>query len=192
MEPNRIETTALTGLLCLQRPRLEDARGFFSRLFCARELAPAGWAGPVAQINHSQTRQRGTVRGLHFQYPPHAEDKLVSCLRGEVFDVAVDLRSGSPTLLRWHGERLSADNGRALLIPRGFAHGFQALSEDCELLYLHSSPYVPAAEGAVHVRDPLVGIDWPLPIAALSDRDANHPCLEAGYAGIAAPRMEVV
>jgi dTDP-4-dehydrorhamnose 3,5-epimerase len=184
MEPFNVTPTGLPGLLCVQRPRLADARGFISRLYCAAEFAGFGWRGPVAQINHSYTRLRGTVRGLHFQHPPHGEDKLVSCLRGEVFDVAVDLRHGSPTLLRWHGERLSASNGRALLIPRGFAHGFQALDDDCELLYLHSSPYVQQSEGAVNVREPRLGIAWPLPIAELSARDAAHPYLDGGFSGI--------
>lgn len=180
----QFEATAMSGLLCVRRTRLTDERGFLDRLFCAAEFAGAGWQGPVAQINHSYTRQRGTLRGLHFQHAPHAEDKLVNCLRGEVFDVAVDLRYGSPTLLAWHGELLSASNGRALLIPRGFAHGFQALSEDCELLYLHSSPHVQQAEGALNVREPRLGIAWPLPITELSARDASHPFLDADYAGI--------
>jgi dTDP-4-dehydrorhamnose 3,5-epimerase len=184
MERFIVESTALPGLLCVQRPRLSDARGFFSRLFCASELASAGWQGPVAQINHTHTRQRGTARGLHFQYAPHAEDKLVNCLRGEVFDVAVDLRRGSPTLLHWHSERLSASNGRALLIPRGFAHGFQTLSDDCEMLYLHSSPYAQQAEGALNLREPRLAIAWPLPITELSVRDAAHPYLDAGFSGI--------
>ena len=180
----QFETTALAGLCAVQRTPLVDERGCLERLFCATEFASVGWQGPVAQINHSYTRHRGTVRGLHFQHAPCAEDKLVSCLRGEVFDVAVDLRQGSPTLLRWHGALLSASNGRALLIPRGFAHGFQALSADCELLYLHSSPYMQQAEGAVNARDPLLGIDWPLPITDLSARDASHPLLTDGYTGM--------
>lgn len=182
----QFEATAMSGLLSVRRTRLEDGRGFFDRLFCAAEFAGVGWHGPVAQINHSYTRQRGTLRGLHFQHAPHAEDKLVNCLRGEVFDVAVDLRCGSPTLLAWHGELLSASNGRALLIPRGFAHGFQALSENCELLYLHSNPYVQQAEGSLNVREPRLGIAWPLPITELSARDASHPFLDADYAGIRA------
>jgi dTDP-4-dehydrorhamnose 3,5-epimerase len=184
MQRLSFEATALAGLVRVQRVRLEDARGYFSRVFCAEELAAAGWQGPVAQVNHTFTRQRGAVRGLHFQHAPHAEDKLVSCLRGEVFDVAVDLRRGSPTLLQWHAECLSAANGRALLIPQGFAHGFQCLSEDCELLYLHSRPYVQGAEGAVQVREPRLAIGWPLPITDLSDRDAAHPLLAASFTGI--------
>ncbi len=178
------ESTALAGLMRVQRQRLEDARGFLSRVFCADELAAAGWRRPVAQINHTCTHRRGAVRGLHFQNPPHAEDKLVSCLHGEVFDVAVDLRRGSPTFLHWHAELLSAANGRSLLIPQGFAHGFQTLGEECELLYLHSSAYAPQAEGALHVRDPRLAIAWPLPITELSARDAAHPYLSADFAGI--------
>jgi dTDP-4-dehydrorhamnose 3,5-epimerase len=176
--------TPLPGLTVVQRRRIEDSRGFFSRLYCAEELAELGFRLPIAQINHSLTARRGTVRGLHFQYPPHAEDKFVSCLRGEILDVAVDLRRGSGTFLKWHGERLSGDNARSLLIPQGFAHGFQTLSDDCELLYLHTRAYAPQAEGALNVRDPAVGIDWPLPIADLSARDAGHACIDASFAGL--------
>jgi dTDP-4-dehydrorhamnose 3,5-epimerase len=174
----------LPGLALLQRYRGEDNRGFFSRLYCGAELAELGLRLPIAQINQSFTCRRGAVRGLHFQRPPHAEDKFVSCLRGEVFDVAVDLRRGSGTFLRWHGELLSADNARSLLIPQGFAHGFQALSDDCELLYLHSRAYAPEAEGALNARDPAVGIDWPLPITDLSARDAGHDFLPTDFSGI--------
>jgi dTDP-4-dehydrorhamnose 3,5-epimerase len=176
--------TPLKGLHIVQRKRLEDARGYFSRLFCAQELALAGFELPVAQANQTLTWQRGAVRGLHFQHPPHAEDKFVSCLRGEIFDVAVDLRRGSPTFLQWHGEILSAGNQRSLLIPQGFAHGFQTLSEGCELLYLHSRAYAPQAEGALHVSDPALAITWPLPIAELSPRDASHPPLTAAFRGL--------
>jgi dTDP-4-dehydrorhamnose 3,5-epimerase len=166
---NRLSITdlPLAGLKRVERQRLGDARGFLARIFCADELRAAGWTGPVAQINHTCTARRGTVRGMHFQHPPHAEIKLVSCIRGEVFDVAVDIRAGSKTFLRWHGEHLSADNGRALLIPQGFAHGFQALSDDAELIYCHSAPYNAAAEGGLHPQDPRLAIDWSLPVAEL-------------------------
>lgn len=176
--------TPLAGLQIVQRKRLQDPRGFFSRLFCADELSAAGFVHPVAQVNQTLTHKSGAVRGLHFQHPPHAEVKLVSCLRGEVFDVAVDLRRGSPTFLRWHAEVLSADNQRSLLIPQGFAHGFQALTSDCELLYLHSCAYAPEFEGAVHVSDPALGITWPAPIAEISARDASHPCIDDAFHGI--------
>ncbi len=176
--------TALNGLKVVQRQRAQDSRGFFSRLYCAADFAALGAHMAIAQINHTLTARCGAVRGLHFQHPPHAEDKFVSCLRGEIFDVAVDLRRGSATFLRWHGERLSADNARSLLIPQGFAHGFQALTDDCELLYLHSRAYAPEAEGALNARDPALAIAWPLPISDLSARDAGHAYVGAGFAGI--------
>jgi dTDP-4-dehydrorhamnose 3,5-epimerase len=172
-----IVPTDLGGLQVIHRSQVGDHRGFLSRIFCANELAPAGWRKPIAQINHTLTQRQGTVRGMHFQRGIHAEMKLVSCLRGAIWDVAVDLRAGSPTFLRWHAEELSADNRRALLIPEGFAHGFQALTDDCELLYLHSTAYAPEAEAALNVRDARLAIAWPLPISQLSPRDANHPML---------------
>jgi dTDP-4-dehydrorhamnose 3,5-epimerase len=138
----------------------------------------------VAQINHTGTRKKGTVRGMHFQYPPHAELKLVSCLRGHIWDVAVDLRAGSPTFLKWHAEELSAENGRAMLIPEGCAHGFQTLTNDVEMLYVHSAPYVTESEGGVRATDPLLAISWPMPIAEISERDANHPLLDSHFLGV--------
>ena len=180
-----ISDLPLDGLKRIERRRVGDARGSLTRLFCAEELAATGWNESIAQINHTVTAQRGTVRGLHYQAPPYAEMKLVSCLRGEVWDVAVDIRAGSKTFLQWHAERLSADNGCALLIPKGFAHGFQALTDDAELLYCHSAPYNAEAEGALNAADPRLAIAWPLPIAALSPRDAQHPMLSEGFTGVA-------
>jgi dTDP-4-dehydrorhamnose 3,5-epimerase len=180
----------LAGLKCVARTIHGDARGFLTRLFCADTLAGAGFTPPVAQINHTFTAARGTVRGMHFQYPPHAEIKLVSCIRGEIWDVAVDLRQGSPTFLHWHAERLSAANGRALLIPAGCAHGFQTLTDDCELIYAHSHAYVPMAEGGLRPDDPGLAITWPLPVAGLSPRDRSHPLLSVGFPGIVLPPPE--
>jgi len=181
-----VEDTPLSGLKRVRRLPLGDARGFLVRLFCADELRDAGWRVPVAQINQTRTRERGSVRGMHYQRPPHAETKLVHCLRGEVFDVAVDLRRGSPTFLRWHAERLSEENGVALLIPAGFAHGLQTLAGDVDMLYCHSAAYAPAAEAGLHPRDPRLAIDWPLPIAALSPRDDAHAFVGADFDGVAA------
>lgn len=178
--------TPLVGLMLVQRQRLEDSRGFLSRFYCAEEFKTAGVLQPIAQINHTLTRSKGAVRGMHFQRPPHAETKLVSCLHGEIFDVAVDLRKNSPTFLRWHGVVLSAANQRSLLIPAGFAHGFQALTDDCELIYLHTAAYQPTAEGAVHANDPCLAIAWPLDITEMSDRDRTHPPLTAEFTGIEA------
>lgn len=175
MDRFTIHDTPLEGLKCIDRRRAGDERGWFTRFFCREELALFGGNGGIAQINQTLTRLPGTVRGLHFQRAPHAETKLVSCIRGEVFDVAVDLRPNSPTYLKWHGERLGADNGRALLIPKGFAHGFQTLVADCELLYLHDEPYAPGAESGVNPLDPTLAVAWPLPVALLSDRDRALP-----------------
>ena len=121
---------------------------------------------------------------MHFQRPPHAETKIVSCLRGEVFDVAIDLRSWSSTYLRWHGEVLSAENHRTLLIPEGFAHGFQALVDDCEMLYFHTAAYQPGAESGLNPADPAVAIRWPLPISELSARDRAHALIADGFDGM--------
>ena len=185
---NRLQVTdtPLDGVRLVQRQRIGDARGFLERLFCAHELAAAGWMRPVAQINHTLTQHRGTVRGLHFQQAPHAEMKLVSCLRGEVWDVAVDLRADSPTYLRWHAEILSPANGRAMLIPEGCAHGFQALSDEAELVYCHSSCHRPQAEAGLHPLDVQLGITWPLPVARLSDRDAGQPSVSIYLAQVSA------
>lgn len=174
----------LAGLKRIDRQRSDDTRGYLSRLFCAEELVAAGWLKPVAQITHTHTVRSGTVRGLHFQLPPHAEMKLVSCIRGRVFDVAVDLRRGSHTFGRWHSEVLDVQDGGALLVPEGFAHGFQALCDDVELLYCHSAAHIPGAEAGVNVRDEHLGIAWPLPIAELSPRDTALPFWRDAYEGV--------
>jgi len=176
----------LAGLKRVERQRLGDNRGFLARLFCAEELASTGWTKPLAQINHTYTAKQGTVRGMHFQHFPLAEMKLVSCVRGQVWDVAVDIRVGSPTFLRWHAERLSAENGCALLIPEGFAHGFQALTDEVEMLYCHSEAYSAHAEGGLNPTDPRLGIDWPLAIAEWSARDAGHALITADFEGVRA------
>jgi dTDP-4-dehydrorhamnose 3,5-epimerase len=176
--------TPISGPKIIERFRHADERGFFSRMFCADELQTAGWSRPVAQINQTLTRRQGAVRGMHFQLPPDAEIKLVNCVRGRVFDVAVDLRQGSPTFLKWYGVELSPENGRALLVPEGFAHGFQALAPDCELIYFHSRAYQPVSEGALHPREPRVGVAWPLEITELSARDEGRPMLTSAFQGI--------
>ena len=176
----------MAGLKRVQRQRLGDRRGFLSRLFCVDELAAVGWLKPIAQINHTYTAKQGAVRGMHFQRLPHAEMKLVSCLRGEAWDVALDLRAGSPTFLHWHALQLSADNGNALLIPEGFAHGFQALTDDVELLYCHSAAYAAEAEGGLNPTDPRLGIRWPLAVTEVSDRDAGHPLITSDFEGMLA------
>jgi dTDP-4-dehydrorhamnose 3,5-epimerase len=181
-----LEATPIAGVLRVRRALHRDDRGLFARLYDQDLLGAAGWPGGVAQVNLSHTRHAGTVRGLHFQHPPHAEAKLVSCIAGRVFDVAVDLRRGSPSFGRWHGEELCAGQGLALLVPPGCAHGFQALTDDVTLVYCHSAPYVAAAEGGFSVHDETLAIAWPLPVRGLSPRDAALPALPATYAGIEA------
>lgn len=180
----QIEKTSLPGVARVQRMPIADHRGFLERLFCKDELADSGWNKPIAQINRTLTRKQGAVRGLHFQRPPDAETKLVSCLRGEIFDVAVDLRHGSPTFLRWHGEILSGANNYALVIPEGFAHGFQTLTADCEILYCHTSAYAPQSEDGVNPQDETLAIGWPLAISDISSRDAALPRVTPDYSGV--------
>lgn len=179
-----LQTLPLPGLMRVERQRLGDERGFLARLFCAETLREAGWHKPIAAINHTYSAALGTIRGLHFQHAPHAEMKLVTCLKGTIWDVALDLRPASPRFLHWHAEILSAENGHALLIPEGCAHGFQALTPDVEILYCHSAAYAPAAEGAVNAFDPAFGIAWPLPVSVMSGRDKAHPMIDETFKGV--------
>ena len=180
----KIVDLPLVGLKRVERQPIGDARGFLTRLFCIEELKSVGWEKSIAQINHTYTQKKGTVRGLHFQKLPHAEMKLVSCIRGEIWDVAIDLRAGSPTFLQWHAEQLTAENGHALLIPEGFAHGFQSLTDDAELVYCHSASFNAAAEGGLNSIDPILAIHWPLPVTELSSRDLAHPLLSPTFEGL--------
>ena len=182
-----IESLPLEGLKRITRRKLGDSRGFLSRIFCAAELVEAGWTKPIVQINHTLSLTKGVVRGLHYQKPPHAEMKLVSCLTGAIWDVVVDLRAGSPSFLQWHAEVLSAENGAALLIPEGFAHGFQTLEPETNLLYLHSAAYAPEAEAALRFDDPSLAISWPLKATEMSERDQNHPYLMPDFSGMIIP-----
>jgi len=171
--------TSLLGLSALGRKPVGDARGSLERMFCATELANLLEGRSIVQINRTHTAARGTVRGMHFQNPPHAELKIVSCLRGEVFDVAVDLRPDSPTRYHWHAEILSAENHKTLAIPEGFAHGFQTLTDDCEMLYFHTAAYRSDAESGLHPLDPALAVEWPLAITAMSTRDSSQPFIPA-------------
>ncbi|MHB1322000.1 MAG: dTDP-4-dehydrorhamnose 3,5-epimerase [Acidithiobacillus ferrivorans] len=180
----KVLSTALQGVAVVTTKPFVDPRGAFSRCFCKKEMASLIGDRDIVQINHSRTTMVGAVRGLHYQRPPHAEMKLVRCLQGRVWDVAVDLRAGSPTFLQWHAEELSPDNARMLIIPEGCAHGFQVLEADSALLYLHTAYYTPDAEGGLRHDDARLGITWPLPVADLSERDRRHPLLNADDPGI--------
>ncbi len=181
----KIAQTALPGVVVVETAPYIDDRGAFACLYDERDLAPVIGGRCIVQINHSRTSTAGAVRGMHFQYPPHAEMKLVRCLKGRVWDVAVDLRAGSPTFLRWHAEELAPDNARMLVVPEGCAHGFQVLEPGSELLYLHTARYVPEAEGGVSCNDPRLGIAWPLPVEGLSRRDSGFPPIALNFSGIA-------
>jgi dTDP-4-dehydrorhamnose 3,5-epimerase len=175
----------LEGLKIIARKPMADDRGHFERLFCRKELETSIGIGAkeIQQINQSLTIKRGSLRGLHFQYPPHGETKLVTCLKGKVFDVAVDIRCNSSTYLHWHAELLSGDNHRSMLIPEGFAHGFQTLSPDCTVLYFHTAAYHKDSEGGLNALDPTINIAWPLPISERSNRDCNLPLWNEDFKG---------
>ena len=179
-----VHDTPLEGLKVIERIAIEDTRGYLERLFCHEELKEVNFSEPIRQINRTLTKRKGTVRGLHFQYPPFTETKIVSCLKGTIWDVAVDLRANSRTFLQHFAQELSEANRRSLLIPKGFAHGFQTLTDDCELLYFHTTDYKPTAEGALDALDPKLSIDWPNPIVERSQRDRSHPMLSDPFEGL--------
>lgn len=183
MQRFNFQHTLLDGLYLIEPCPLQDARGYFERLFCQQEFQSIGLTKPILQINHSLTKQKGSIRGLHFQYPPYAETKIVRCLRGAIFDVAIDLRADSPTFLKWHGEILSSENGNMLYIPKGFAHGFQTLEAQVELLYLHTEMYAAEYEGGLHWSDPKLDIHWPLDPTDISDRDQRHSMIDEHFQG---------
>ena len=180
----KIVSTEIRGVAVVDTNPVTDHRGSFTRLFCEQELQSLVGARHIVQINRSRTVKKGAVRGFHYQQAPHAEMKMVLCLKGRVWDVAVDLRAGSKTLLRWHAEELSENNSRMMVIPEGCAHGFQVLEPDSEILYLHTAFYNPSSEGGVQPTDPRLGIPWPLLIHDLSVRDSNHPLLQDDFAGL--------
>jgi len=184
--PNQLafHKTSIPGLWKAQRKAAKDGRGSFSRLFCAEEFRRVGLTKPIVQINHSINLRKGVVRGLHFQHPPFSEIKIVSCIRGKVFDVTVDIRAGSKTFLHYYGVILSGKNEESIFIPEGFAHGFQTLEDECELLYFHTEYFTKGKEGALNITDPRLSIDWPLPPIGLSERDQCHPFIDEDFSGI--------
>ena len=181
-----LERTQIAGLQKIHRKPMGDERGYLERLFCVSDLEPLIGDRNIVQINHTLTVQTGVVRGMHYQTPPYDELKLVSCLKGEVYDVAVDLRKNSPTFLKWHAAILSEENHRSFAIPEGFAHGFQTLTDHCELIYLHTAAYAPEAEAGVDALDPLVDIVWPLPFTGRSVRDQAHRKINVEFLGLPA------
>ena len=180
----QLHATPLSGLTVIETAPVGDERGRFVRLFCEDELTAVRPGLHIAQINLSTTFTRGTLRGMHFQRPPAAEAKIIRCIQGRVYDVALDARAGSPTFLQWHAIELDAGSPQQVFIPEGFAHGFQALTDDVQLLYMHTARWNPACEGMLRHDDPALSIRWPLPANCVSDKDLHAPLLDAGFAGI--------
>ncbi len=170
----RIIATPIPGVSVVEITQVRDGRGSLYRAFCDDELRKVFKHRTIRQVNVSHTAMVGTIRGLHYQMHPFEEMKFVRCLRGRVWDVALDLRPSSKTFRQWHAEELSPDNALMMIIPEGCAHGFQVLDEGSELLYLHTAPYEPQSEAGVRFDDPVIGIAWPLPVTDISERDKSH------------------
>ena len=175
----RFFPTGLSGAVLIELDRQEDERGFFARTYCAREFADYNLACNFVQCNLSFNRARGTLRGMHFQKPPHSEIKLVRCIRGSIYDVIIDLRPDSPTFASYFPVELSAENRLGLYIPEGFAHGFQSLENESEVFYQMGNFYEPGSGSGLRYDDPRVGIRWPLPVSVISEKDLGWPPFES-------------
>lgn len=172
-----IERTQLEGLYLLKPNIIEDERGLFTRTFCKKELVGFGFKKELVQFNHSFNTKKGTIRGMHFQLAPFTETKLIRCVEGSVWDVSIDLRKNSETYLQYFGIELSRKNMFSILIPDGFAHGFQTLEDNTSLIYHHSEYYTPDVDRGILYNDPAVGIKWPLPLSIISQKDKSYPLL---------------
>lgn len=176
--------TSIPDSFIIEIEKKVDDRGWFSRTFCKEEFKKINHYAEWVQMNHSFTNHKGTIRGMHYQNQPHTEIKLVRCIAGAVYDVIIDLRKNSSTFLKWFGIELSAQNGKMIYVPQGFAHGFQTLTDNVELIYQHSSFYVPNVEGGIKYDDPTIKIDWPLELTNISERDKQHNLLTENFIGI--------
>ena len=182
----KITPLKIAGAAVIHAEPRRDERGAFARWFCKQELAELLGDRQIVNINYSRTEDAGAIRGMHFQRRPALEMKLVRCTCGEVYDVIIDLREGSPTFLQWHAERLNPQAMNMLVVPEGVAHGFQAIEPGSEMLYLHTAHYSPGHEGGVRYDDPAVGVDWPISPTVVSPRDRSHPLLDASFRGLQA------
>ena len=174
----------LKGAFVITPEPFIDERGFFLRSFCTKEFAQQGLVNTFLQINHSGTKTVGSIRGMHFQYPPYAEVKVVKCTKGAIADVIIDLRKNSPTFLQWEMVELNEVNKASIYIPQGFAHGFQTLTDDAEIIYLVSQVYNKESEGGIRFNDPAVAINWKMPVATISEKDQSIPYLDSTFKGI--------
>jgi dTDP-4-dehydrorhamnose 3,5-epimerase len=178
-----IKTPLLNVYEIIIEPFIDD-RGQFMRTYCKKEFATIGFTGEILQINHSLTRNKGTLRGLHYQISPACETKIIRCIQGRVFDVMVDLRSDSPTFMQWYGLELSHDNMKMICIPEGVAHGFLSLTDNTELIYHHSEFYSPEHESGLRFDDPALMIRWPLPISNISPKDLGYQFIGNSFKGL--------
>lgn len=176
--------TGIKGVKILERKPIKDDRGFFERMYCANDLKNIVKHEQVVQINQSYSLQSGTLRGLHYQLPPSSENKIVSCLKGRIFDVAVDLRSSSSTYLQWFGVELSDCNQRSLVIPQGCAHGYQTLEDDTLMIYFVTNYYDASMERGVNPFDPRLNISWPVQVSDISKKDQDHPMIDEAFEGV--------
>lgn len=176
--------TSIAGLHLIQLLKIEDDRGLFARTFCKKEFSQIGFNKDFVQYNHSFNKKKGTIRGMHFQHPPFAETKLIRCVQGVVYDVAVDMRKGSPTFLQHYGVELSAENFLSILIPEGFAHGFQTLEDNSSLIYHHTEYYNSIADGGICFDDPAINIQWKLPAVMISEKDKSYEPINNNFKGI--------
>lgn len=177
----KFKDTNIKDLYIIEPEPFIDHRGKFYRVFCENELNKIGHSKRIVNVNSSTTLKKGSIRGMHFQYPPKAEIKIVKCVSGSIFDVAVDLRKNSPTYLQWHGEILSKENLRMLYVPEGFGHGFQALEDDIEIIYFVTEFYNPENEGGVRYNDSKVNIKWPLEVTDISEKDGKIPLIDDNF-----------
>lgn len=169
--------TPLDGLWVIHHKAIKDDRGLFARTFCKKDFLKIGFTKEFVQFNYSFNKKKGTIRGLHYQKPPYSETKLIRCVQGKVYDVAVDIRTDSPTYLKHFGVELSADNINSILIPEGFAHGFQTLEDNTALIYHHTEYYTPMADAGIRYSDQLLKIEWPLPGINISEKDKSYPLI---------------
>jgi dTDP-4-dehydrorhamnose 3,5-epimerase len=176
--------TKLSGSYIIDINTIADDRGWFARYYCKKDFEEIDHQKEWVQLNHSFTKNKGSIRGMHYQLPPFSEIKLVRCIHGSVFDVIVDVRKNSATFLQWFGAELSAENKKMIYIPEGFAHGFQTLTDDCELLYHHSEFYTQGAEAGILYNEPLIQIEWPTNVNVISKRDLQHPNLTNNFKGV--------
>ena len=180
----KFKNTKIDGVFVIEPEPFKDHRGMFARVYCSNEIKEIGHNKPIVNINHSATTHKGSIRGMHYQNPPKAEIKIIKCIKGSILDVAIDLRKGSPTFLQYYSEILSAENMRMLYVPEGFAHGFQSLEDNIEMIYYTTEFYSPEYEGGVSYNDPKISIEWPIEVTDISEKDKNLKLLDDEFKGI--------